>query len=232
VHHFVRRFLEPVQDVIVVLLAVALFAVMTRALITIGSDILASRMVYRDVISQALFVLVLMEVERLLIIYLRDHHVSVDVMVEATIVGALREAMLLIAVDLEPQRLLALTAFVVALAVILRLGDLRAPAGRACTVMRFVTPTTPVRLRTARSASSRWKFQSTSPSSVTHPFSTFTLIRSLGTVTFHSSASSAARAMSGSGREELVGSLTSRSLATAFTPFTVLTIRSAFHLSA
>ena len=130
VHHFVRRFLEPVQDVIVVLLAVALFAVMTRALITIGSDILASRMVYRDVISQALFVLVLMEVERLLIIYLRDHHVSVDVMVEATIVGALREAMLLIAVDLEPQRLLALTAFVVALAVILRLGDLRAPARR------------------------------------------------------------------------------------------------------
>ncbi|HET7552066.1 MAG TPA: phosphate-starvation-inducible PsiE family protein [Gemmatimonadaceae bacterium] len=129
-HHFVRRFLEPVQDVIVVLLAVALFAVMTRALITIGSDILASRMVYRDVISQALFVLVLMEVERLLIIYLRDHHVSVDVMVEATIVGALREAMLLIAVGVEPQRLLALTAFVVALAVILRLGDLRATAGR------------------------------------------------------------------------------------------------------
>lgn len=130
VHHLVRRFLEPVQDMIVVLLVVALFGVMIRALVAIVSDVVAPALVFRDVISQALFVLVLIEVERLLFIYLRDHHVSVDVMVEATIVGALREVLLLIAVGVEPQRLLALTVFVVALAVILRLGDLRAPPRR------------------------------------------------------------------------------------------------------
>lgn len=130
IHRLVRRFLEPAQDIIVVLLVVALFGVMVRALLAIGSDVLASELVFRDVISQALFILVLLEVERLLIIYLRDHHVSVDVMVEATIVGALREVLLLIAVGVEVQRLLALTVFVLALAVVLRLGDLRAPPRR------------------------------------------------------------------------------------------------------
>lgn len=130
VHHFVRRFLEPVQDVLVVLLVVALFGVMARALLSIGSNVLAPDLIVRDVISQALFVLVLIEVQRLLIIYLRDHHVSVDVMVEATIVGALREALLLVAVGLEPLRLLALTVFVLVLGLLLRLGDLRAPPRR------------------------------------------------------------------------------------------------------
>ncbi len=130
VHHFVRRFLEPVQDVLVVLLAVALFGVMVRSLLSIGSNVLAPNLIIRDVISQALFILVLIEVQRLLIIYLRDHHVSVDVMVEATIVGALREILLLVAVGLEPLRLLALTVFVLALGLLLRLGDLRAPPRR------------------------------------------------------------------------------------------------------
>lgn len=130
VHHLVRRFLEPVQDVLVVLLVVALFGVMVRALLTIGAEVFAPDLVFRDVISEALFVLVLIEVQRLLIIYLRDHHVSVDVMVEATIVGALREVLLLIAVGVDPQRLLALTVFVLALGLLLRLGDLRAPPRR------------------------------------------------------------------------------------------------------
>lgn len=133
VHHFVRRFLEPVQDVLVVLLAVALFAVMVRALLSIGSYVLAPDLIVHDVISQALFVLVLIEVQRLLIIYLRDHHVSVDVMVEATIVAMLREVLLLVAVGLEPLRLLALTAFVLALGLLLRFGDLRAPPRRVRT---------------------------------------------------------------------------------------------------
>ena len=133
VHHLVRRFLELVQDVLVVLLIVALFGVMVRALLAIGANVLASELVFRDVISQALFILVLLELQRLLIIYLRDHHVSVDVMIEATIVGALREVLLLIAVGVEPQRLLALTVFVLALGVLLRLGDLRAPPRRVRT---------------------------------------------------------------------------------------------------
>ncbi len=130
VHHLVRRFLEPVQDILVVLLTVALFAVMTRALITIGRDVLSPDLSVPGVISEALFVLVLLELQRLLIIYLRDHHVSVDVMVEATLVGVLREMLLLIAVQIDPLRLLTLTVFLLALGVLLRFGDLRAPNRR------------------------------------------------------------------------------------------------------
>jgi hypothetical protein len=47
-------------------------------------------------------------------------------------------------------------------------------------VMLSVTPTTPVSARTAVSALRRWYSQSSSPDSVTHPFSTLTLSRSEG----------------------------------------------------
>jgi uncharacterized membrane protein (DUF373 family) len=130
VHHLVRRFLEPAQDTLVVLLALVLFGVMVRALVTLGSDVLARGLSFRFVVAEALFALVLVELQRLLIIYLRDHHVSVDVMVEATIVGMLREVLLLGALEIEPLRLFALTAFVLALGLLLRFGDLRAPRRR------------------------------------------------------------------------------------------------------
>ena len=94
VHRLVRRLIEPLQDVLVVLLALGLFGVMVRALLALGADVLSHGFSFRSVISEALFVLVLIELQRLLIIYLRDHHVSVDVMIEVTIVGVLREVLL------------------------------------------------------------------------------------------------------------------------------------------
>jgi uncharacterized membrane protein (DUF373 family) len=75
-------------------------------------------------------VLVMVELQRLVIIYLRDHHVSIDVMVEATIVTALREVQLRGALGLNPLELLGLTVFVLALGFLLRFGDLRPPRRR------------------------------------------------------------------------------------------------------
>ena len=105
-------------------------------------------------------------------------------------------------------------------------GDVR---DRSAT--RLVTPLTPVISRTARSAASFWKYQSTSPSRVTHPLLTFTVMRSSGTLMFHLRASTAARAISGSVRDARAGRRTSRSLAIPRTPFTLLATRSALHLS-
>lgn len=125
VHQFARRYLEPAQDILVVALAVALFALMVRILAELAGDAVAPDTTVRGVRGQVLFMLVLIELLRLLIIYLRDQHLSVDVMVEVTIVGALREVLLLGVVEIDPLRLLAITAFLLALGLLLRFGDLR-----------------------------------------------------------------------------------------------------------
>jgi uncharacterized membrane protein (DUF373 family) len=130
VHGAVRRVLESTQDVIAALLALVLFAVMVRALWLLALHALAPTLSFRLVVAEGLFILVLIELQRLLIIYLRDHHVSVDVKVEISLVAALREISLLGIVEFDPFQLLAVTAFVLALGVLLRYGDLRAPRRR------------------------------------------------------------------------------------------------------
>lgn len=130
VHKLLRRVIEPVQDALVVLLALGLFGVMARALFALAKTVTAPALSFRDVMSDALFVLVLTELVRLLILYLRDHHVSVDVMVEVAIVGVLREVLLLGFTQITPLQLFALTGFVLALGALLRFGDLRAPRRR------------------------------------------------------------------------------------------------------
>jgi uncharacterized membrane protein (DUF373 family) len=130
VHHAVRRYIEPTQDLIAVGLALLLFGVAARVLVALGAELFTPRFNFRSALSDSLVVLVLIELQRLIIIYLRDHHVSVDVMVEVTIVAALREVLLLGALEIEPARLLALTAFLVALGILLKYGDLRASERR------------------------------------------------------------------------------------------------------
>jgi uncharacterized membrane protein (DUF373 family) len=130
VHHAVRRFLEPTQDLIAVGLALLLFGVAVRILVALGAELFTPSLNFRSALSDALVVLVLIELQRLIIIYLRDHHVSVDVMIEVTIVAALREVLLLGALEIEPVRLLALTGFLLALGILLRFGDLRASRRR------------------------------------------------------------------------------------------------------
>jgi uncharacterized membrane protein (DUF373 family) len=130
VHRLVRRFIEPAQDALVALLAVALLVLMARGLFTLALHAVSPSFSVRDVLAEALFVLLMVELQRLVIMYLRDHHVSVDVVVEATIVAALREVQLRGALDVAPLELFALTAFILALGVMLRYGDLRASQGR------------------------------------------------------------------------------------------------------
>ena len=130
VHRLVRRLIEPVQDTLVAVLALAILGLMTRGILTLVGHVVSPEFNVRNVLAEALFVLLMVELQRLVIIYLRDHHVSVDVMIEATIVAALREVQLHGALDLPPLKLLALTAFVLGLGVLLRFGDLRAPRRR------------------------------------------------------------------------------------------------------
>jgi uncharacterized membrane protein (DUF373 family) len=129
VHGLLRRSLEHAQDVIVVGLAAVLFMVMTRNLLTLGRYVLGPEISVRDILGQALFMMMLIELLRLLVLYLRDHHVAVDVMVETSIVATLREVILRDVVELPPLTIGAIALFVLTLGLLLRYGDLR---GRAC----------------------------------------------------------------------------------------------------
>jgi uncharacterized membrane protein (DUF373 family) len=126
VHQVVRRFLEPIQDLLVLGIGLALFGLMARTLARLVQEVVASVIDFRVVIAEVLFMLVMVEVVRLLIVYLQEHRVAVDFMVELGIVATLREIVLRGVTELGWPQVAALTAFLLALGVLLRFGDLRA----------------------------------------------------------------------------------------------------------
>lgn len=105
VHRVARRLLEPAQDLLVLGIGLALFGLMVRTLIWLFRAIIVrGNLDYRGVIAQVLFMLVMVEVVRLVIIYLEEHRIAVD----------------------SWQQVIALTALLLALGALLRFGDLRA----------------------------------------------------------------------------------------------------------
>lgn len=127
VHRVARRLLEPAQDLLVLGIGLAVFGLMVRTLIWLFRAIIVrGNLDYRGVIAQVLFMLVMVEVVRLVIIYLEEHRIAVDFMVELGIVATLREVVLRGVTELWWQQMIALTAFLLALGALLRFGDLRA----------------------------------------------------------------------------------------------------------
>jgi uncharacterized membrane protein (DUF373 family) len=119
--------LEPAQDILVLGIGLALFALMVRTLMRLFKELLGPSLDFRVVVAEVLFMLVMVEVVRLLILYLEEHRVAVDVMVEVGIVATLREIVLRGVIELNWQQIAALSLFFVALGALLRFGDLRAP---------------------------------------------------------------------------------------------------------
>src|SRR5207249_9420511 len=125
VHRMSRRFLEPAQDLLVLGLGLALFGLMARTLAGLVRELLEPAVDFRPVIAEVLFMLVMIELVRLLVIYLQEHRVAVDFMVELGIVATLREIVLHGVVELPWEQIAALSVFLLALGAILRFGDLR-----------------------------------------------------------------------------------------------------------
>jgi uncharacterized membrane protein (DUF373 family) len=71
-------------------------------------------------LGDILFILVLLELFRLLLIYLEEHRVSVTTMVEVGIVSTLREVILRGALHISWQQLLVVCGFMATLAIVLR----------------------------------------------------------------------------------------------------------------
>src|SRR5882762_6829588 len=119
-----RKYLEFVQDIIVLGLCMALFIAMLIKLFHLGRSMLAGPD-FSAVIADILFILVLIELFRLLVIYLEEHRISVATMVEVGIVATLREVMLKGALQVDWRQMLVLCAFILTLGVVLRYAGVR-----------------------------------------------------------------------------------------------------------
>ncbi len=112
------KILETIQNFIVVVLSVGLFGVMLIRL----SDLFLSLFVpikYQNVASDILFILILIEIFRLLIIYLQEQRISVGVAVEVSIVSVLREVIIRGALEIPWQQILAVCTFLLVLGCLL-----------------------------------------------------------------------------------------------------------------
>ena len=127
-HPIPRKYLELIQDGIVFCLCVVLFLAMGLKLfhlyqLTIqGTD-------FSSVLGDILFILVLLELWRLLLIYLEEHRISVATMVEVGIVSTLREVILRGALHVEWQQLLVVCAFIITLGLVLRYSGIKPDSG-------------------------------------------------------------------------------------------------------
>jgi uncharacterized membrane protein (DUF373 family) len=126
VHRLTRRFLEPAQDFLIVGLGLALFGIMIRTLMVLAIGVVEPDLDFRSVIAAVLFMLLMVELLRLLVVYLQEHRVAVDFMVELGIVATLREVVLRGVIELDWVQVIALSVFILALGALLRFGDLRA----------------------------------------------------------------------------------------------------------
>jgi uncharacterized membrane protein (DUF373 family) len=123
-HPIPRKYLELIQDVIVFGLCTVLFAAMGIKLFQLCRLVIQG-IDFSLVIGDILFILVLLELFRLLLIYLEEHRVSVSTMVEVGIVSTLREVILRGALHIEWLQLLVVCAFIVTLGVVLRYSGIR-----------------------------------------------------------------------------------------------------------
>jgi len=110
--------LELVQDAIAISLCIGLFCVMVLQMKEIFLSLLTT-LRFHEITADILFILILVELFRLLIIYLQEQRVSIGVSVEVTTVSVLREVIVKGLLEVEWKQVLATCAFLVALALLL-----------------------------------------------------------------------------------------------------------------
>ncbi|BAU64587.1 hypothetical protein STA3757_19590 [Stanieria sp. NIES-3757] len=114
----VVRALEFIQDLIIVSLCIGLFSFMAIQLREMFISLLPP-LNFTDVTADILFLLILVELFRLLIIYLQEHRVSIGVAVEVSIVSVLREIIVKGILETPWSQVLATCSFLLVLAILL-----------------------------------------------------------------------------------------------------------------
>jgi uncharacterized membrane protein (DUF373 family) len=114
----VVQILEIVQDLIVISLCIGLFAFMVIQLRGMVFSLLPP-LDFPQVTSDILFLLILVELFRLLIIYLQEQRISIGVAVEVSIVSVLREVIVRGVLETSWIQILAACAFLLVMATLL-----------------------------------------------------------------------------------------------------------------
>ncbi|OKH21687.1 hypothetical protein NIES593_14730 [Hydrococcus rivularis NIES-593] len=110
--------LELVQDLIVICLCIGLFSFMVLEIREMFVSLLPP-LEFQAVTADILFLLILVELFRLLIIYLKERRVSIGVAVEVAIVSVLREIIVRGVLETNWSQVLATCAFLLVLGVLL-----------------------------------------------------------------------------------------------------------------
>jgi uncharacterized membrane protein (DUF373 family) len=110
--------LETVQDLIIISLCIGLFSVMTIQLRAMFYSLLPP-LDFKAVTSDILFLLILVELFRLLIIYLQEQRVSIGVAVEVSIVSVLREVIVRGVLEAHWSQILSACAFLLVMGALL-----------------------------------------------------------------------------------------------------------------
>lgn len=111
------RILELVQDTIAISLCIGLFCVMVLQLKEIFLSLTTLR--FHEITADILFILILVELFRLLIIYLQEQRVSIGVSVEVAIVSVLREVIVKGILEVQWQQVMATCAFLISMAILM-----------------------------------------------------------------------------------------------------------------
>ena len=114
----VIQILEFIQDLIIISLCIGLFSFMAIQLREMFVSLLPP-LNFPRVTADILFLLILVELFRLLIIYLQERRVSIGVAVEVSIVSVLREIIVKGVLETPWNQVLATCTFLLALSVLL-----------------------------------------------------------------------------------------------------------------
>jgi uncharacterized membrane protein (DUF373 family) len=112
------RSLELIQDVIIISLCIGLFSFMVIQVRDMFLSLLPP-LNFQIVTADILFLLILVELFRLLIIYLQEQRISIGVAVEVSIVSALREVIVKGVLETNWTQVLATCAFLLVLGILL-----------------------------------------------------------------------------------------------------------------
>lgn len=112
------RNLDNLQDVVVFICAALLVFKMMLILGDVFLDIRAG-VDFKTIAADSLFLLILVELFRLLAVYLKYHRIYVGIAVEVTIVSVLREVILIGLIHMDYQLVWAMCGFLFAMAVLM-----------------------------------------------------------------------------------------------------------------
>ncbi|NES83390.1 MAG: hypothetical protein F6K10_19395 [Moorea sp. SIO2B7] len=117
----VIRILEALQDFLVVLLCIGLLVEMGLLLSNVFFSLVRSldEDHFKAITSDILLILILVELFRLLVVYLQEHQISVGVAVEISIVSVLREIIVHGLLDIKWEQTLGICAFLLVMGTLL-----------------------------------------------------------------------------------------------------------------